>query len=220
MRSTSSVSRLAASTITTSLPTAAQLRGKNRNKTIIPGVTQVQNRPPPHPLRPLRRPPPPPVDPEQEQQQHPQTQENQPLSNPTVTSTSASNQSITNLSRVSAPSLNNSATPPPLKIMSLIQADTKAVVTTAPEQVKTMPPTPQQIKLITPTELKAVNPANATYTNEIFPNPLVSHLQLLQPPTQEFIPSEPEIVKHTNKTLAAILSRKETFSWALKDHSA
>ncbi|KAK8720675.1 hypothetical protein OTU49_013171 [Cherax quadricarinatus] len=107
--------------------------------------------------------------------------------------------------------------------MTSPQPDINETITTTTEQlIKIMPPTTelQQIKVMPAAELKPENPANATYTNEIIPNHQISPLQLLQPPTKEFTPSEPEREKHTNKTLAGILSRKETFSWALKDDTS
>ncbi|XP_053629559.1 uncharacterized protein [Cherax quadricarinatus] len=193
------------------------------NTTILPGVTQVSNRAVLHLVKKIT-PHPSSGSTIQEQQQDEQIQkekESQP--NPTAPSPSASIQSLITKSRASIPSVTAFTTPSSLKIMTSPQPDINETITTTTEQlIKIMPPTTelQQIKVMPAAELKPENPANATYTNEIIPNHQISPLQLLQPPTKEFTPSEPEREKHTNKTLAGILSRKETFSWALKDDTS
>lgn len=83
------------------------------------------------------------------------------------------------------------------------------------ETVKVMPAGPPQNTsnenaIIDDSLLNAQN-------NEIVPNDPESLLRLLQPPSQDFTPEESEAREAGGPSIMEILSRKETFSWALTD---
>ncbi|XP_045133538.1 uncharacterized protein LOC123517493 isoform X2 [Portunus trituberculatus] len=103
----------------------------------------------------------------------------------------------------------------PLKTMPTILPDDQL------EEVTIIPQSrPDEVKSIV-----QLNSEPAAHNNEILESGPISPLQLLIPPTREFLSSSPsssssiplQAEASTNFTIRRPLSRKETFSWALLD---
>lgn len=107
-----------------------------------------------------------------------------------------------------------------LKVMTTLPQDAKVTVTPAPQQdIKTMAPGLKQENREMPLKHVSPNTHVATQNNEIIPSDPVLLLQQIRPPTQDFIPGEPKKERPADTRVTG-LSRKETFSWALRDYNS
>lgn len=172
-------------------------RGKSSNTTAA-GIPGFPARPSLRPVRPLRRPSIP--TPASVSQRDPQTQPADAQTAPAIIGALPNDEQL--------------ASTPIVKLMSTTlspQADVKVMPTEAP---------PQQ----DPKEMPATPPSEATASeqivianNEILPATVNSEFLLLQPPTEDF---DPDATVATTTANVRLLSRQETFSWALKDSTS
>lgn len=216
--------------------TLTLLSHSHRNTTIVPGVTRIQKRPFLRPVRPVIRPAAQPtaVSPRQEQQQQHQAQQSiqheQHKPNPIRAPQSVFNRPVTTQGPItgvasnssSTPDNETSITPTPLNVMRKPHQDEKMTVTPVPEQdIKIMlPKLQQQVTEMPLKEMSPGNPSFETQNNEIILTDPVSPLQILHPPTEEYTPGGPQTEEPAETRLTGLLSRKETFSWALEDYKS
>lgn len=110
-----------------------------------------------------------------------------------------------------------SQTPDQLKEMPQNAQEIKVMPSQTPDQVKVMPQNAQEVKVMPIVSPITDDPSLNTQNNEIVPSDPDLFLRLLQPPTEDFIPGEPQADAAGGVNIMELLSRKETFSWALDD---
>ncbi|XP_063585566.1 uncharacterized protein LOC134762980 isoform X1 [Penaeus indicus] len=173
-------------------------RRSSQGNSTTAGITGSPASPSLRPVRPLRRPSIP--TPASVLQGDPQTQPADTHNPPAINETLLNDDQLTST--------------PIAKLMSTTispEADIKVMPTEAPPQQD-----PKEMPVTSPPKATASEPI-VIANNEILPASVNSEFLLLQPPTKDF---DAGATEETSTANVRLLSRQETFSWALKDSSS